>query len=175
MQLAKPNPAHLALARLQEFMHVDIVTQNVDDLHERAGSKNVLHLHGELSKVRSEIYHSPLYDAGNKDIKIGDLCERGTQLRPHVVWFGEEVPMIDSAARLVSKADILIVIGSSLNVYPAAGLLYNASYGCRKILIDPSENVSGGIFRLTHIQEKAGTGVPKIVEDLITEFVNAPT
>jgi len=172
MRLAQPNPAHLALARLQEFMPVDIVTQNVDDLHERAGSKNVMHLHGELSKVRSEIYPLPLYDAGAREIQLGDLCERGTQLRPHVVWFGEEVPMIEPAAKLVAKADILIVVGSSLNVYPAAGLLYNATYGCRKILIDPSENVSGGIFRLTHIQEKAGTGVPKIVDELIAEFVN---
>jgi len=169
MRKAEPNEAHRALARLQQHMPVEIITQNVDDLHERAGSENVMHLHGELNKVRSEIYPHPQYVLEKDEIHLGDLCERGTQLRPHIVWFGEEVPMIEQAARLVSKADILLVIGTSLNVYPAAGLLYHAPYGCRKILIDPGDNSAGGIFRLTHIKQSAGNGVPAFVNELIRE------
>ena len=165
-----PNPAHLALAQLEQYFSVNVITQNVDDLHERAGSSHVLHLHGELVKVRSERYPDLIYPTQHWEVKLGDTCERGTQLRPHIVWFGEEVPMISVAADLVKKADILIVIGTSLNVYPAAGLLYHAPYGSRKFLIDPAENTSGQIYRLTHIQEKAGSAVPQLVDALIAEY-----
>jgi NAD-dependent deacetylase len=166
----KPNAAHLALAKLEKQFPVSIVTQNVDDLHERAGSTNVLHLHGELLKVRSERFPELIYPTKHWEVKMGDFCERGTQLRPHIVWFGEEVPMISEAAEQVKQADILIVIGTSLNVYPAAGLLYHAPYGSRKYLIDPSENTTGQIYRLTHIQDLAGNAVPKLVDELISEF-----
>lgn len=166
----KPNAAHEALAKLGLHFPVSIVTQNVDDLHERAGSQNVLHLHGELLKVRSERYPELIYPTKHWEVKMGDFCERGTQLRPHIVWFGEEVPMISVAAEHVKQADILLVIGTSLNVYPAAGLLYHAPYGSRKYLIDPAENTTGQIYRLTHIQELAGKAVPKLVDELIAEY-----
>ena len=169
MYEAEPNKAHLALKELEESFEVSIITQNVDNLHERAGSTNILHLHGELSKVRSERYSELIYECGNKQIKLGDLCEKGTQLRPHIVWFGEDVPMIIPAMELVSQADILIVIGTSLNVYPAAGLLYHASYNCRKFLIDPAESTTGNIYNLEHIKESAGVGVPNLVKKLISE------
>ncbi|MEZ5173864.1 MAG: NAD-dependent deacylase [Bacteroidia bacterium] len=172
MRQALPNPAHLAIVKLASHMPVDVITQNVDDLHERAGSASVLHLHGELAKVRSEIYPEPLYDPVNDEINLGDLCERGTQLRPHVVWFGESVPMIEPASQLVSQADILIIVGTSLNVYPAAGLVHSAPYGCRKILIDPAEHNTGNVFRLQHIRENAGTGLPRIVDELIAGFIS---
>ncbi len=162
-----PNAAHSALVKLEEFFDVSIVTQNVDDLHERAGSSNIIHLHGELKKVRSEVYSELIYTPEHWEIKLGDLCERGTQLRPHIVWFGEEVPLISAATELAKHADIFIVIGTSLNVYPAAGLLHHAPFNCVKYLVDPSENQAGSLYRLTHIKEKAGKAVPELVELLI--------
>jgi NAD-dependent deacetylase len=167
---AKPNAAHLALTKLQQHFQVNVVTQNVDDLHERAGTTSVLHLHGELKKARSERYPALVYDIGYTEIKEGDLCEQGFQLRPHIVWFGEDVPMIVPAIDLVSKADILLVVGTSLNVYPAAGLLYHVQYNCRKYLIDPMENTSGKVYNLTHLKENAGIALPKLVDELIAEF-----
>ncbi|NLF43459.1 MAG: NAD-dependent deacylase, partial [Bacteroidales bacterium] len=116
----KPNDAHYALVKLEEKYDVQVITQNVDDLHERAGSSKVLHLHGELKKARSTKDENLIYDIKGWELKMGDLCEKGSQLRPHIVWFGEAVPMIDTAALLSSKADIFIVVGTSLNVYPAA-------------------------------------------------------
>jgi NAD-dependent deacetylase len=118
-----PNPAHDALVRLEQGYDVSVITQNVDDLHERAGSSRVMHLHGELKKVRSSVDESLVYDLDGWELGIGDLCEKGSQLRPHIVWFGEPVPMIPAAAELSSQADIYIIIGTSLNVYPAAGLV----------------------------------------------------
>ena len=165
-----PNAAHLALTQLQEFFDVKIVTQNVDDLHERAGNSNVLHLHGELTKARSEKSSAKVYEIGYRDIEIGERCEDGSLLRPHIVWFGEDVPMIVNASKWVAEAEILIVIGTSLNVYPAAGLLYHAPYGCEKFLIDPNELNVDNLFRLRHIKTKAGKGVPALVDELIQRF-----
>ncbi|MDR0824622.1 MAG: NAD-dependent deacylase, partial [Prevotella sp.] len=122
---AKPNQGHIGLAEMETDYKISIITQNVDDLHERAGSTDVLHLHGELNKVRSSVDPSLIYTLTpeNFEIHLGDKCEKGSQLRPHIVWFGEAVPMIEKAVDIVGKADILVVIGTSLNVYPAAGLL----------------------------------------------------
>jgi NAD-dependent deacetylase len=167
---ARPNPAHLALADLEEHFEVSLVTQNVDDLHERVGSKLVLHLHGELKKARSTRDDSVVIDIGSMPIKLGDVAEDGAQLRPHVVWFGEMVPMIEPAAIEVSKADILIVIGTSLVVYPAAGLVDYAKPGIPKYIIDPSEPELMNQNEWVHIKEKAASGTPKLVEKLIKEF-----
>jgi len=134
----QPNVGHLFLSRLQEFFDMFIITQNVDNLHERAGSKNILHLHGELTKVRSSKYPQLIYDIGTKAIQLGDVCEKGTQLRPHIVWFGESVPAIEAAVELTAQADIFVIIGTSLNVYPAASLVMYAPAGSRKFLIDPN-------------------------------------
>jgi NAD-dependent deacetylase len=172
MRQAEPNAAHKALALLDEHFNVQIITQNVDDLHERGGSQNVMHLHGELNKVRSEKHARFIYDVKGDTIKIGDLCERGSQLRPHIVWFGEEVPMISTAIQIISKAQIILVIGTSLNVYPAAGLLYHAPYESRKYLIDPAQNDGSVIYKLEHIKENAGSAVPALVEKLILELAS---
>ena len=118
----EPNQGHFNLAGLEEHFHIDIITQNVDDLHERAGSSNVLHLHGELRKVRSTYNPSLIYH-WEDDLVLGDTCEKGSQLRPHIVWFGEAVPMIEKAAKIVEQADILVIIGTSMQVYPAAGFV----------------------------------------------------
>lgn len=134
----EPNEGHKTLARLQEHFDVQIITQNIDNLHERAGSENILHLHGELTKVRSCNFPELIYDIGTKAIKIGDTCEKGEQLRPHIVWFGEDVPAIEQAVPLVNSADVFVVIGTSLNVYPAAGLIMYAKHEAPKYLIDPN-------------------------------------
>lgn len=164
---AQPNAAHLALVKLEEKFNVHIITQNVDDLHERAGSANVLHLHGELCKVRSTLDAKLVYNVGSKAIAIGDKCEKGSQLRPHIVWFGEAVPAMDDAIALAQKADIFMVIGTSLQVYPAAGLLHFAAEDIPKYLIDPMAVAVEGVFNLQVVAEKAGTGVPKIAEYLL--------
>jgi len=165
----EPNAAHFALARLEEKYNVQIITQNVDDLHERAGSKNILHLHGELKKARSSIDSSLIYDLKVWELKKGDLCEKGSQLRPHIVWFGEEVPQIVPAAELSAKADIFIVIGTSLNVYPAACLLNYVSAQHPKYLIDPNAKDNYNISNLTIIKEKAGIAVSELVEELLKD------
>jgi NAD-dependent deacetylase len=134
----EPNKGHSLLAELEKEFDVRIVTQNIDNLHEKAGSSKVLHLHGELSKARSSTDPSLVYSIGNKEIHLGEKCEKGSQLRPFVVWFGEEVPAMDEAAQIVESAEILCIIGTSLNVYPAAGLLHYAPYGCPVYLIDPN-------------------------------------
>jgi NAD-dependent deacetylase len=134
--VSKPNLAHTILAELEENYSVNIITQNVDDLHERAGSSNVLHLHGELLKSRSSLQKELVYDC-KQDIQLGDLCELGSQLRPHIVWFGEEVPLLDQAINLVREAYVLLVIGTSLLVYPAAGLIHYAPAQAQKFIIDP--------------------------------------
>lgn len=166
----KPNAAHVALTKLQSHFDVKIVTQNVDDLHERAGNKDVLHLHGELIKARSEKHPDLIYEIGYRDIQIGEKCARGSQLRPHIVWFGEDVPLIVDASHWVSQADILIVIGTSLNVYPAAGLLYHAPYGCEKYLVDPNDLQVENLFRLRHVKTPAGEGVPALVDELVNRY-----
>ena len=168
----EPNDGHKALTRLEEEYDVTIVTQNVDNLHERAGSSDVLHLHGELSKVRSEKDRSLIYDIGDDEIELGDTAEDGAQLRPHVVWFGEMVPMMEEAAGTVAEADILIVIGTSLVVYPAAGLVNYAPDDIPKYIIDPSRPEIFGYSEWEHIQKTAAEGTPELVDKLLEEKKN---
>lgn len=164
LEKAKPNEGHLGIAALEKRFHVDVITQNVDNLHERAGSSNVLHLHGELTKVRSTIDESLVYDIGYKQVKLGDLCGLGSQLRPHIVFFGEAVPMLETAIDLTTKADIFAVIGSSLNVYPAAGLIKYVPASAKLFLIDP-KNVDVPYNReIEVIQMVASKGVKKLSE-----------
>lgn len=134
---AVPNDGHRIIAAWGQKHRVSVITQNVDDLHERAGSTHVIHLHGELMKARSTADPSLVYPVDGWQLKEGDKCEKGSQLRPHIVWFGEEVPLMPMAADLVEKADILIVVGTSLQVYPAAGLAFCAPPHARRILVDP--------------------------------------
>ena len=162
-----PNAGHTALVELEKKFEVQIITQNVDDLHERAGSAHVLHLHGELKKVRSTVDENLVYELPGWELKKGDLCEKGFQLRPHIVWFGEAVPMIEPAMELTANADIFIVIGTSLNVYPAAGLVYYVKDQKPVYLIDPHAEMLQGVGNLTVFRETAGTGVPKLVKMLL--------
>ena len=164
-----PNSGHSGLVELEKYFDVHIITQNVDDLHERAGSSRVLHLHGELRKVRSSVDSELIYEIGNKDINRGDLCEKGSQLRPHIVWFGEEVPAIEEAATICSTADIFAVIGTSLNVYPAAGLLDYAPVSAKIYLIDPNDIIAQVFKKYTHIKEKATVGVEILKRKLIPD------
>lgn len=163
----KPNAGHLALVELEKNFDVQIITQNVDDLHERAGSKNVLHLHGELKKVRSSVDPDLIFELENWELKIGDLCPKGSQLRPHIVWFGEYVPMIETAIEMASQADILVVIGTSMAVYPAASLVHYVNNEIPKYYIDPKAFPISGINNLQIIQEKAGIGVKMLMEKLL--------
>ncbi|WP_445664555.1 SIR2 family NAD-dependent protein deacylase [Fodinibius sp. AD559] len=162
-----PNAGHEALAELEGQYDVTIITQNVDDLHERAGSSDVVHLHGELSKVRSEEDPSLIYDIGGDAIEVGDTAEDGAQLRPHVVWFGEPVPNMRKAANIVPEADILIVIGTSLVVYPAAGLVDLVDQNIPKYIIDPATPELRTFKGWEHVQARAAEGTPKLVHDLI--------
>lgn len=165
----KPNAAHIALVKLEQKYDVNIITQNIDDLHEQAGSTKVLHLHGELKKARSTADPELICDIKGWELKIGDKCEKGSQLRPHVVWFGEAVPNIVPATELSSMSDIYIVIGTSLNVYPAAGLLHYVPNQTPKYLIDPKAADLSYIPNLTIIKEKAGKGVPELVDELMNK------
>lgn len=167
LEQVQPNAAHIALAKLEKKYDVRIITQNVDNLHERAGSTNILHLHGELTKARSTLDESLVYDIGYKDILPGDTCKKGSQLRPHIVWFGEAVPNIMPAATLAQHADILLVIGTSLVVYPAAGLVNYAPSSVPKYYIDPNAANTRYFNNLTVIKEKAGIAVPELVEKLL--------
>jgi len=164
---SKPNEGHLGLARLEKYFDVQIITQNIDDLHERAGSSRILHLHGELTKARSTVDPGLTYNIGYKDIKPGDNCEKGSQLRPHIVWFGEEVPMMDEAANITGDADIFVVVGSSLNVYPAAGLISYAPAKASLWLIDPKEVVLPVNRKVEVIREVASVGVSVLTEKLL--------
>lgn len=162
-----PNRAHHALAKLEAVFEVTIITQNVDDLHERAGSSRVIHLHGELSKMRSTGNEYPILDC-KEDIYLGDLCEKGEQLRPHIVWFGEAVPLLEKAAINTQSADVVIIIGTSMQVYPAAGLVDYAKPGIPIYFIDPKPSVSKYDYdNLTLIVKTAVQGVPKLVSELI--------
>jgi NAD-dependent deacetylase len=160
----EPNGAHYALAKLEENYEVQIITQNVDDLHERAGSTRVLHLHGELKKVRSTVDPDLVHTLNGWELKLGDRCEKGSQLRPHIVWFGEAVPNIMIATSMVQEADILLVIGTSLKVYPAAGLLHYVPGQVPKYLIDPAAEPQYYLQNLTIIKDKATSGVRKFIE-----------
>lgn len=167
---AKPNAAHLALARLEKKYDVQIITQNVDDLHERGGSTKVLHLHGELRKARSTADPSLVYELEGYELKRGDQCEKGSQLRPHIVWFGEAVPLMPLAARMCSEADLCIIIGTSLQVYPAAGLLHYVFQGAPKYYIDPKAVAVPFVDNLEIIQKTAGEGVPPLTDKLLGNF-----
>ena len=133
----QPNAGHLGLAELERSFDLTIVTQNVDNLHERAGSRHVIHLHGELTKARSTVDPSLIYDLPGWELKLGDRCARGSQLRPHIVWFGEPVPLMEPAIEVVRQADFLVIVGTSLSVYPAASLVDYVHPGARVFLIDP--------------------------------------
>jgi len=162
----EPNDAHFALVELGKAFDVHIITQNVDDLHERAGSNQVMHLHGELKKVRSSVDENLVYDLDGWELKAGDTCEMGSQLRPHIVWFGEPVNMIPAAAELSGTADIYVIIGTSLNVYPAAGLVSYVLPGTPIYLIDPGEINAGHIPGVRIIKENASTGTRRLVKEL---------
>lgn len=168
LQNAKPNEAHLALVDLEKKYDVTIITQNVDDLHERAGSSNIIHLHGELNKARSTEDENLIYDLDGSDITVDCRCEKGSQLRPHIVWFGEMVPMMDEAIRHSLSADIYIVIGTSLVVYPAASLLEFVKNESPKYLIDPNKPENYFHYNnLTFIKQKATTGTKELVKKLM--------
>lgn len=159
----EPNAGHKALVKLEDKFDVKIITQNVDDLHERAGSSNVWHLHGELKKVRSTANPDLVYTLDNWELKNGDKCELGSQLRPHIVWFGEDVPNIQKAAEIAMSADVFIVIGTSMVVYPAAGLISYVNENVPKYYVDPNAVMIPGIANLNVIRKKAGEGVPELV------------
>lgn len=164
----KPNPAHSAIAELENHFNVDVITQNVDDLHEQAGSSRVLHLHGKLREARSSLDESLIYDIGDKPIHMGEKCDKGSQLRPNIVWFGELVPNIEPASELVQQADILLIVGTSLVVYPAAGLVNYAGEGAEIYLIDPNiPDMAREHPRFKCIEEKAGTGMPALAKKLL--------
>lgn len=166
----QPNQAHIDLVALEQYYDVQIITQNVDDLHERAGSSNILHIHGSLTKAKTNVNPEKSYDIGYNDINLGDLDEEGNQLRPDIVWFGESVPLINDAESISRAADIFIIIGTSLAVYPAAGLVLRASKRIPIYIVDP--NTPEGINqqpRVTIIQEAATSGVSKLVAQLIEE------
>ena len=156
---AVPNDAHLIVADFQKDFDVQVITQNIDDLHERAGSENVLHLHGEIMKGRSTIKPHLVYPLKHWEIKIGDTCELGSQLRPHIVWFGEDVPEMTKATELAGDADIFITIGTSLNVYPAANLIHVVKNEIPKFLVDPSVLNLDSVNNLTVIKATAVEGM----------------
>ena len=165
LEKARPNAAHLAIAALEDRYEVTVVTQNVDNLHERAGSTRIIHLHGELTKVRPEtgaydrtFSEEEVIDVGYSAVHLGDTAPNGSQLRPHIVFFGESVPKIDAAISVVERADILLIVGTSLQVYPAAGLYRYAPSGCPIYIIDPKD-VPVADPRITHIQEVASRGM----------------
>ena len=161
LEEVEPNVAHRILAELETCFDVTIVTQNVDNLHERAGSTKIIHLHGELTKARSSVDSDMIVDVGYRPIEWSEKAPDGTQLRPHIVWFGEAVPMIAMAADIVTPAGILLIIGTSLNVYPAAGLVGYANRKATIYLIDPNEVAYSG-RNIIMIREKATTGMEKL-------------
>ncbi|AXT59030.1 NAD-dependent deacylase [Aquimarina sp. AD10] len=165
LQTVVPNKAHFDLVTLEQQYDVTIITQNVDDLHERAGSSSIIHLHGELLKVRSQFDEQLVLD-WKEDLNTGDLCEHNSQLRPHIVWFGEDVPMMDKAIAITEQADFIMIIGTSMQVYPAAGLVQYAPNNTPIYFIDPKPSISAN-ERLTVLSEKATTGVQKVVTELM--------
>lgn len=167
---AQPNEGHKALKELEEHFDVTIVTQNVDDLHEKAGSSKIIHLHGELFKSRSTKSPSKVYDIDGWELKLGNTCQLGSQLRPHIVWFGETVPMLDVAIQEALKADIFMVVGTSLQVYPAASLIDFVKEDASKYVIDPNLPYISPRSNLTLLGENASTGVPKVVKEIIQKF-----
>lgn len=168
---ARPNAAHLAIARLeQEVPGTSVITQNIDNLHEQAGSTDVIHLHGEITKLRSQLNETATVPLEGWEQHYGDRHPDGSILRPYIVFFGEGVPYFETACRIAATADVLVVVGTSLNVYPAASLLQYAPKSAKIYLIDPGQPQMGFYRdRISHIQEKASVGVPALVEQLIAE------
>lgn len=167
VRAARPNAAHRALATLEKHVPVNVITQNVDDLHERAGSRVVLHLHGEIRKARSSLDPEWVVDLGDEDIGPDDRCPGGGALRPHVVWFGEAVPNIEKAAEWVAEADTLLVVGTSLNVYPAAGLVDLVRPGGRIVVVNPEMPEGVLMNGIELVEEAASVGVPRLVAQWI--------
>lgn len=159
-----PNSGHKGLVELEKYFEVLIVTQNVDNLHEKAGSQNILHLHGELMKSRSTIDDRLVYPIDGWELKEGDLCEKGSQLRPHIVWFGEDVPMFTQSIKVVEKADILIIVGTSLNVYPAASLVEFVPQNTPIYVVDPKEVGNALKGNINYIRKNASEGIPELVK-----------
>jgi NAD-dependent deacetylase len=171
-----PNKGHLDLVKLEEKFNVTIITQNVDDLHERAGTKNIIHLHGELTKVRSTVNPTLIYDWKCKPLNLGDKCEKGSQLRPHVVWFNEQLndKDVSEAINKIKEADYIVIIGTSLSVYPANEFpFYNSEYSTKYYLVDPSDfdvsMIPQRIKNFKHIKEKSSTGTEKVVDEILSE------
>lgn len=164
---AEPNKAHVLLAELEKHFEVHIITQNIDNLHERAGSTQILHLHGEITKSRSTVNHNDIYPIEAWELKMGDLCNSGYQLRPHIVWFGESVPMIEPAAKIIAQADIFVIIGTSLQVYPAAGLVNYTRKNTPIYVIDPKQ-ISINNKQVKAIQAKAIEGVEQLVKIILS-------
>jgi len=164
---AQPNPGHLALAELEKYFEVTIVTQNVDNLHEKAGSSKVIHLHGSLFQSRSTLNENLVYDMESWEINLGDKCEKGSQLRPNIVWFGEMVPLMEKAVAEAEEADIFMVVGTSLVVYPAAGLVHYVPDNTPIYVIDPHLPEITPRPNLHLIPEKAGIALPRLMEELI--------
>ncbi|MDC0358215.1 NAD-dependent deacylase [Oligoflexia bacterium] len=164
---AQPNAAHAGLVELEKGYEVNIITQNIDDLHERAGSSSVMHLHGQVLKAQSSVDPTLVYDIDGWELPMGHKCEKGSQLRPHVVWFGEPVPMMIEAVQLVKKADIFVVVGTSLVVYPAASLVDFVPAHAPKYIVDPKVPMGGGASSdVTFITKRASEGVPELVREL---------
>lgn len=167
-QLAEvvPNEGHHLLKDFEKYFDVTIITQNVDNLHERAGSNDIIHLHGELTKARSSVSASMVYDIGTKPIKLGDKCKKGSQLRPHIVWFGESVPMIEIATEMTAMADILIIVGTSMQVYPAAGLIDCVGKNVPIYIIDPNKPNVSLRPNMTFIEEIGSVGLKQLFDKL---------
>lgn len=172
----EPNAGHYSLAKLEEKFNVTVVTQNVDDLHERAGSNNIIHLHGELTKVRSTLNPTLIYDWKYKQLNLGDKCAKGSQLRPHVVWFNEQLndEDVNRAINKIKEADYIIIIGTSLSVYPANEFpFYNSEYSTKYYLVDPSDfdlsMIPRRIKNFKHIKENSSTGTAKVVDEILSE------
>ena len=166
----KPNRGHEIIAELEKDFDVTVVTQNVDNLHERAGSSNVIHLHGSLFESRSCADESLVYPIQGWELKLGDTCEKGSQLRPNIVWFGEMVPLMDVAAMHAARADVFIVVGTSMVVYPAAGLIHYVPHDVVKFAVDPKLPDMAHIPFLTMIEEKASTGMERVKGELAKIF-----
>jgi len=166
----KPNKGHKALVNLEKYFNTQIITQNVDDLHERAGSSKILHLHGELKKVRSTTNSQLIYKMDQWELKRGDLCEQGSQLRPHIVWFGEAVPELGKAIEIMQQAEILVIIGTSLVVYPAASLMDYVKPETPVFYMDPQAERLSHKTNIVCIAQKAAEGLPKLVEELINKY-----
>jgi NAD-dependent deacetylase len=161
---AQPNQAHTLLKELESMANVQIITQNVDDLHERAGSRNILHLHGEIRKSRSTADENLVYDVEGTELVLGDLCEKRSQLRPHIVWFGEGVPAIEKAAEVVNQADVVLIVGTSLQVYPAAGLVHYAPENTPVYVVDP-QAPAVNLPNVTYYKCGGSEGVQRFIEE----------